>query len=293
MKIKFFILYLFLLSQNCFSQILEIKNYKKMLLKNAENLDNYQEGQVFLENREDDTLFPLINSDSGAYSIPCQGRSETRKTILESGIDDDSHSGRDKDERYYLLEEKTFWLNSSAPNFSRCKEHFGKEIIETKKITMEKKNRISLRNFKRLFNQKIYEFYPLGKDRIKIIREGIIIRDDAIYCGPIYWAREIPKIHNFIKEDRFMPFEVVQDLNRPWEFVEERVFQIPTNKVVYTRKRLPNIDPRTLDNQIMDVEVDLGSYSYPLTEGCKKEFSYPILIWRNIINWRPHWPRGQ
>jgi hypothetical protein len=289
MKI-FFFLFLFFISLNASSEGTGIKKYQQMLLDNAENLNGYPEGQVYLEIREEDTLFPQI---SDSFSIPCNGRSETKKTILVSGIDDDGHFGQDMDERYYLLEEKSFYLDASSINFSPCLEHYGKEIIEVKNITLLKKNRISLREFKRLFNQKIYKANPLGKERINIIRQATIIQDDAIYCGPIFWGREGAKTNPSRKEDMFMPIGVIQNLSRTWEFAEEKIYNITSKKVELTRKRLPNIDPRTLDNQIMDVEVDLGSYSYLLTGGCKKEEIFPKKKWREIINWRPPWPGGR
>lgn len=261
-----------------------------MIFDHAEMLNEYPEGTVFLKKMPRDTIFIDGNNGDIGYSIPCTGKSETKSTILLSGIDDDIHFGLYRNESYYVLEEKTLWLDKNISDFETCQNHFGGKVPLIKKIYLKTKHRITLLEFKNLFAEDILMVTPLNNHRIQLHLEIQWYYSDGPYCGPIplYYLSNKHYKNTYETTDRV---EKVLNLGRPWEFAEEKVIQKYNNltNLIFTREKLPDVNPWDLYEQIKDVEVDLGTYSYLLTDGCKQEFDFPKKKWREIINWRPPW----
>jgi hypothetical protein len=265
----------------------DLNLYQKMILKHAQFLSDYREGAVFLKKMEEDTLWARGGSGDVSWSFPCSGKSELKSTILLSGDDDDEHYGLAKDERYYVLEETTFWLDESKPEFENCKNHFGSKIPKEREIYLRNKNRISLLDFKKIFREKIYDIIILDDNRVKLIIGNNFYPTPNTYCGPRIDPVTLDSSKKIVKKSN-QRVEITLDLSRPWEFSLESLISRSGENIIFfwERVRLPDVNPIELNQQIKDVEVNLGTYSYLVTEGCKREFDFPKKKWKDIINWR-------
>jgi len=258
-----------------------VDEYKNLLLKNVEVQNSLKEGMVFLTSFEKDYIFGNFRTDELAKNVPCRGRSEVKSTILFFEF---------KGNRFYQLDEKKFWLDDNDIDYLNCKEHFKGDLIETQEITLKEKKTLSLLDFKNLLKDKKPEFFVLKNHIIKIIREPDFNHSIPTYCGPIPPQPYSNKKIDFAKDERTLEMEEYINLKWPEPFRVKKIYLNYLRRWGFKRERLPNIDIKEKYKKIMDVEVNLGSYSYPLTEGCKKEKSFPKKKWKHIINWRPPWP---